>query len=495
MAKQTFTSLRFFLITTAYLALLFPILRAPIIGDDLINPFYIATINDDFKEALSYGFQSGTGHHFNFIGSTIGNFLNFLWLHFGALTNLPHLFFYALIKAVIFISLSLVTTLLAMKTIRHKNLEFLHFYALTCFFLAGSIQIHQIWSNDPVGNYPYSGFGSVVLGLCAIYRYILAIESSTPKNIFLAVFATFFAIFYYELNIALITCFLVIWVYREGFKLSWAQIPRFSTLILLPIIYIGVARYLTLDSVGNYSGVQVGNLLTWPKTALLGIASSFPVAAWPTSLKYIGSGVYLDVFSMFIPIIGFTYLSRLSISNLKVYFNLQKRMRPKKNLSFESHPEIVYGIVAYWLSSILILTSTVKYQSEISEVGQVYLFYASGLVAFTCAMIFFLNKSIGDLRVDRARLIVRISIFVFFLQIVVNTSLVNAAYSITAPSQRLISVYSKFSTDLERCQAWHNWAQGAWPDYYELAMSTGLDSSYRKFFEKPFCSNGTNPIL
>jgi uncharacterized membrane protein YvlD (DUF360 family) len=144
--------------------------------------------------------------------------------------------------------------------------------------------------------------------------------------------------------------------------------------------------------------------------------------------------------------------------------------------------------VIYWLGATFTQTSTEKVQLEAVRIGQVYNFYAVGVVCLAIVSIILL--SLVNWR--GVPVLVRTGLFTVVLlfgayQYVVNWNVMIQFNGVTSGSQNLLVAYAEMPPMEERCAALNSWKTMGWPEYYWLDMELGLNESYKIFHGEAFC--------
>jgi hypothetical protein len=473
------------------LVLTFPIMAAGIVGDDLINPFYqFYVTGSELAKVMSYGVEAGTSHHFNVIGTIVGTFHTHFWLVFGSWFGTSHILYYQITKFLM-ITFSLLAAAFFLKNLLNLGSDartsFTRIYLMVMIVFASTVQIHSLWSNDPVGNYPMSGFASVAIGflvLGILLRYAQNPQWLAAIVLTLSIIA---AILYYAINVALVVAIFVFFVLSKYLRVGYeAPVAQKAMIIGTPTVVTLLARIQTSEASANYGGATTGTLWGFFRALFNGSISSLPSSSWglvreliPNLLiNYWQLGLLgLGVFGI---VVSFSKIDT-SLSRAPIEVNLKEVLL------------IAIVLSSYSITSVAIQAATQKYQNELPEIGYVYNFYSVtsiSIAVFISALhfwLFFTHKIFGI--IIQAALI-----SMFAVQSVINWTVVNKLESVTSPSQNLISAFGSQSSNSERCLAWATWASGAWPDYYEEGMANGLSSASRFYYGIDFCDSGTRPI-
>lgn len=477
------------------LVVLYPIYTSPIIGDDLINPFVM--LNDSsfqLSKALSNGFSAGNQFHTNFIGQSLGHIIYFFWPYFDIATNFPHIVFYAILRLLVLVlcwySIYLVCSLYTSRVGIISNVRQISINSSLIF--SGTLQLHQIWSNDPVGNYPLTGYMSVGLSMFTLYYVFLNQSQRSVKVIAIGTLMVIVCLYYYEMNVSILPAIFLFLIFDCKLKVRDLDKLKLFFWVLFPAL-LWTASYLnSLEYKPLYGGTTRGSFTEIPGNFLISVFSGLPMGGWLLSAQYLPNASSFALIST----LFFTGFLFIVLNRVKFFqrVNAQSENKSSKNRSTDNSIAILGALFSYMCFCVMIISSTQKYQQEITLVGHVYSSYSavSVFIAIFCtikALAIQVSASLKRLNFIRSLLI----IFVV-MQFGINQSLSKVAFNMTNPSQTLVNSFSNRSTDLERCQAWHTWASGQWPDYYESSMGIALGNTFKELTGAPFCISGTNPI-
>jgi hypothetical protein len=485
MAKQF---LKYHLLSIILLTFfLLPILLAPIVADDLVNPFNIGRItNYSFWDGLALGFEDGTSHHMNLVGSTIGTFFFIFWLKVSAFFNFSHFTFYFILKFLIYLFVwSGVYNFLKIQ-LKRNGIDSLspRFLSLTSVIaFSGVLQLHQIWSNDPVGNYPLSGFASTGIALLAI-NFIIANENTSKwSSRLLGCLLVCSAVFYYEMNVGIFLALFILFNWREVF--SSRQFLNVLFWLVIPFLFFVLAWVNSRSLSGNYDGTSFGSIQRFPITFIISMLSSIPGLGWILSFRHLQISA-LDIFFIIACSVLFYFvIRRIDIDSL------QNRNQPKpRNVKQFGVLRSALPVLLYAAAANATIASTKKYQDEIRIVGQVYNSYASMtiLVSLLICLMLYKMKIKRKVFMIRGSLLFFVSIFLS-LQLVINYNLGNTSRFYSQKSVNLLEAFDSNSSELERCRTWDEWSKQNWPTYYRISMGLGLNASFKNYYGREFCSN------
>ena len=468
-----------------------PAIFAQPAGDDLTNPFYMFhETNGSFFGALKVGVEYGTGHKFDIIGQIVFVMHSWLWIQFDYFTGLNHMWFYAISKGVVFSLVLLAGTYWIHEILKKTHKEYSFWRILFLFSaLAGStVQIHNIWSNDPVANYPLSGYASAAFAFLVLGLLVKHQTSDSMRSLFLISIVVSIAILYYQINTALIPAIFIFWLMNSLTLIkskSYVQaFLRGACLSALPTIVVIYGTLLTSDKTADYGGTTIGSWSKFPKTTAIGLVGSLPGGGWNLSEKSIGS--------IFFPG-GMTVL--VGVILLFVMSSFVPEASPQAVEQGQRKTVFAYLLPGFifWLSVVSIQTMTSKYQNEILLIGQIYNFYSHGHI-FVAGVLTILFIEITRRSVRWSAIALSVSVSFGVIQFQINSQLVTVMRSGHYQSVELLDAFTTSVPDQVRCESWTNWASINWPEYYEQGMGAGYQQAFRTLYRQEFCSKGTDPI-
>jgi hypothetical protein len=468
-----------------------PAISAQPAGDDLINPFYMFfETNGSFFETFKLGIEYGTSHKFDVLGQIAFVVHSWLWIQFDFFTGLDHIWFYALSKGVIFAGVLLSATFWCQQIIRTLRLQISNWKLLFLVTaISGStVQMHNIWSNDPVANYPMSGYASAIFSFVVLGLLVRHKNSQSLMKFFLVSIWVSVAILYYQINIALLPAVFMFWLANSWLELKAKNplqpIMRAAALFLLPVVVVLYGTFLTSGKTDDYGGTTIGSWSTFPKTTAIGILGTLPGGGWNLSENSIGAILFPGWTTALVGVI---------LVGILLSF-VPRRVTDKSNsFDWKEAFKILLPGVAFWVAVVSIQTMTSKYQSEIVSVGQIYNFYSHGHIFIAGVVLIVL---LGLSSVSNRWTTVAVCVIAFFglTQFQINSQLKTVMRDGNTPSLRLLEAFDVSTSEKSRCEAWNNWASIGWPAYYEQGMAVGYQQAFETLYGKEFCSSGTDPI-
>ncbi len=460
-----------------------------------MNPFAeTADGGSGLINALRYGWTaSSEGINFRIIGSLIGSAFNWLWLTLSAKFGISLSTIYGALKFITFVlcAASVARFWWVASSQYGRGIRYRDALVMTSLALFGSIQIHALWSNDPVASYPLAGYGGTAVGFAVIAAAVFAAKRSTWRAYLGGTAIALASVLYYEINVgAVIGAGVVLaagcWLRRRDHRALVRDLGRSALFVGVPAAALLTGRLITGDNTANYGGTVV-RLAGWGRSMLLGIGGSLPGSAWRLSNRALGGQLRPPLFALVVA----TVL-------LVLVLWWARSARPSLVVGTESGTRtmrmaIVAATLAYGLFAVGIQTVTEKVQNEGQELGHVYTFYAvtSCVVALGLAV-----ATRGLLRPDRKRLrLLAAAAGVAFLvgQSTINWRLSNLMNDLFVPNRQLLDAFDADVSSGSRCQALATWAAGPWPAYYEDGMVNGLQDAYRYYFDEPFCDGFVPP--
>lgn len=469
-----------------------PQLLAPIMGDDLVNPFFNEFQTGGTVVGISGIVDSITeSGHINFLGVTLGSLHSLLWLRIDYFLGVPHWFFYSLSKLVVFqLTLHLISYLAHRICLSLQVfVPYLLVHSMVVVVFVSTSQISQLWSNDPVANYVLTGYPSAMIGILSIYLFCLYLHKGGSRLLFLSTIVATLGVLYYEINLVLIIVFLVLsissYLTHKGSVVN--LLIEIAKVISIPLVLIPPLVLSKSTNLMNYAGTTIQLGTDGLRSFLVGIFSGIPSAGWPQSF------LQLNKFGFDFGFLEFTIIGVLGCFLVSIYMRSKALDLKMPQLPNDSNAKgsprftklFTLSIMLYGIFSVVLQTGTQKYQLEITEIGDTYMFYAQLhlIIVFCLVVIFMKNLTLGKTLSKLLALV-----FVFgAIQITLNTNLVRAANTYVSASQVVISQFNASSSNEERCLSVENWNRNFWPQEYASSFLVGLDYSFTKFYGERFC--------
>jgi hypothetical protein len=468
-----------------------PVLLVPVQQDDLVfmladnaaSESYLGLIDSKFQQLLDLGrtnFLSAIGagtHHFLIwhLGSatglslsTVEQILSFLW--FAAATAAGAIF---------------ATAAFPRSSTASRAGAFSAAFFVLAAVVAGTIQPHSRWSNDPAVSYPAWGFGSATLA----FLYLAALFSSlrcnrvTPQRLVGLAVLGLATVFWYEMNWVLLGAAMVAYsvIFITARHRRRRNLASFTALVIIPAVALITTRaYLLAHATSSYAGTEPH----FGKDSIVaigrGLWGSLPAAAWPLSAVATHQAGFLSL--------GWRpFASALALLIVVAMVVRMAWLRPD-HTSAERVADVepswpawlpLVTVVLYWIGTVCVFALTAKYAQELYRLGTVYAFYAPALVVLGIMVFAVLRR--WSRRLPDRRLLVLVAAgtggFVA-VQCVLNWSLLDTQRSDMATASRLLSVADDPSaTEQERCAAIRRFSASSFPFYAYPSdwMSSNLD--------------------
>ena len=482
--------IRFFEFTAVLILLVIgmrPTLTTVVVADDLTGPFTMySEAGSSLWQNLKTGFNAASNGHFNYLGQTIGGFINWLWLRL-MLAGVRYSTIYFFTKLIIFTALVYVSAATAQSIARLWNLYVppLALRFLIAMTMISTFQLHLVWSNDPVASYPMSGYASVIFGLFAIWAATVFMRNSRSWfPTFMAPVVLLLSILYYEMNIALIPTIAVLAI---GYHLldpsrrksALPHLSKIAAVYCLPVIFVLLLQKLNAAASASYEGTEVSLTGNAIKTFGVLLISSLPFSSWHLGFDWVDQYPTAESSALLlIPLFILMLVPFRMINQKSDYFH-----QTIKKLFWIFPP-----LMTYWIFATLIQSATVKVQKEASRIGNVYNFYAVGstvfAIIFSIAVLVFLYSAKRTL----FKILFLIPLFVASgSQVFLNHAIQQQHFSMLPQTRNLLVSYSERLPIESRCHFLQVWLGMGWPVYYSNSMTTGLERSYQEKFKEPFC--------
>jgi hypothetical protein len=167
----------------------------------------------------------------------------------------------------------------------------------------------------------------------------------------------------------------------------------------------------------------------------------------------------------------------------------EPRAETERSTSVRPTLILVAALVTFWVSATAAHSVTLKTITEIQHPGQVYLFYAVGVVVVAVLIALLLTVVVRRARGGAVLMALTPVIGLFVLtQVALNMMVADAIernYPQNAPLVAL-STDGHASADV-RCAVLAAWVAEPWPQYYVDSVVEDLQENYDLEFGRPFC--------
>jgi hypothetical protein len=457
--------------------LFYPIAHTPMIADDLYIPFdQVDRGGTGFIDSLQFGWFVGYhGPSFRPNGAIFGAIHTWVSLELASKLRIDMTYLFGLTKIILLFLICYQLTAVLSKTVSAPT-YCPQLARLMIVITAITIQIHGIWSNDPVVSFPIAGLGSTLLGLTVIAKFSNDFSSLNYYKASIIGLIGVFAVCYYELTYGAVIGVSAAYILHRIFvERRISRQATFITLLLgFPASCAVIFGRLHASAVAqSYGGTTVGSATQIARTFYINAVSSLPGSGWGLSRTSLSGFPKLSYYSLVTLLVISIVLLKKQDVNI---------VRGKQQMWITFFP-----IVCYFLFANLLLAATTKIQMEVRAIGQVYTAYPVGMalcVMLVCLAIYASNCI--TFRTFRPLLIATLIVFAS-LQVCINHNLSGRLRSMAGPSRELVNNYSTGSSTAERCLIITNWMNGNWPEYYETGIFKGLNLASNHYYGRDYC--------
>lgn len=374
---------------------------------------------------------------------------------------------------------------------------FLTIYCAVAAVALATIQVHALWSQDPVISYPVASWFSVVLGMLLGAAVVRTWDSnssrrqSTTWSVVAMLIATI-GILHYEMMLAAVVAALVLSVFlalRGGVSdrplRMWLTLPY----VVVPIAVFVVTQLVRIRLPSEYSdgdsftyeGTQVGHRAWVIQAVVVGAAGHLPLANGKLTLQHTNS---ISGSSSFI---GLSLLAVAALLSL-LWFLARghsaevPRLRP---LLTSALPLLAF-VFTLTVLSVGIFAMTSKYQADMAtQFGWVYLYYATGFMALTSTLALILlwsTRQKAFFAVGMALLMMLTSV-----QVSLNLRSTEALIEERAWSARLIDALDTQTPLDERCELIAEFKELGGPEWFRVDGLEALQTAHKAIHGDPYC--------
>lgn len=475
------------------IVLLYPVLAAPVMADDLFNPYgQFDVAGPGFAAAVDFGWDGSTqGGSFRILGTVTGAVYNWLWLSSAAWLGLDPAVFFAVTKYFVLVLCAAAVGWCwgGLSEYCGRSIRFRTAFVWVSFMLFSTVQIHAMWSNDPVASYPLAGYGAAALGFVLIGAAARLARRRSPLGIALTALVALAGVLYYELNIgAVLASFGLLavawWQARRGRRSGAGSIAVAGFVIAgLPAASVLFGRTVTGEQSTSYAGTTI-RLSGAVSTFARGAITSLPGTAWHRSIDALGGrlGVVFFVFGTVALCLCAGWWWLTSGDDAEPTESTEPTL-----MSLLSVVSCVLAVAVSAAFALALQSVTIKVQDEAPGVGYVYTWYAmtSSAVALGLAVV---ARMLWVRRGGTAaRLALAVGVSVLFVQSTVNWRLTEQLVVDYGINLRLIGAFDDEVPAVQRCAALLRWQETAWPEYYEQGLTDGISEAFHFYFDEPFC--------
>ncbi|MDQ1627422.1 MAG: hypothetical protein QOI54_1166 [Actinomycetota bacterium] len=362
--------------------------------------------------------------------------------------------------------------------------------------VAGTVQIHSRWSQDPVVAYPAQGLGTAILGFLYLTSCLLALRDETigRKHGVRLLLLGLLLVFWYEMLWPLLLLMTVLAVLlprlrgeARGDHVRRDALTFWATSVLVPALVLALVRLLTRPT-GTYEGTQLTFGQAGVRSGIVGFLGTLPGASWPMSAKVTPFNLRQEPF--------FAAAAFAGLLAFGIYlFSSRRGEAVARQTRAGSGPLwqwwMPVALVAYfWLTSIGTVMFTVKYSAEVKDLGQTYLYYApallgSGILVYGAAL-WLRDRGV---RPGVATIALAVAPVLVTLQFAVNWSLLGVQRAELTPVSHVVQLAASGGPHDERCAAANALLSAQIPGYgYPVKeMLFSADKLYVRRTGEGFC--------
>jgi hypothetical protein len=477
--------------------LLRPALTTALLGDDFEAPF--ANLYDSgvgLFHSLQYAWQTSfvMGDRSRVVSGFVGHAFSWAWVWFCVTFGVSLSTFYAATKFLTYLicaaSVATFWWLVARRT--RRPIPWRVALVLVSMALFGSVQLHGLWSNDPVQSLPLVGFAVTTLGFAVLSVAVWTTERPTWRRFALGAAVSLIAVSYYELNVGAVLGAFVIFAaeaWRVRGRLREVAHYAAGTALFcgIPAAWLIIARYTAVGD--TYPGRQIGGNIG--RAFLDGLIGSLPGSAWHLETKYVGGTPAI-------------FLSAVIAALVAVATLIWVLRRTPPAASRSADPDGTRGpalvaaaaVAIFAVFAVALQTATLLFGGQVAGIGYVYTFYAVSATAvafgFAAGAWWLIGRPGRRWRV--ASLVAALLFGVFLVvQGSFNARLRDVTNSRLATNLAVYRTFAAGVPESERCAAIDAWAQAPWPAYYKEDVVLGSNLGYLAYFGQLFCANGPRP--
>jgi hypothetical protein len=351
------------------------------------------------------------------------------------------------------------------------------------------VQLHGLWSNDPVQELPLSGFAVTAIGFALLSIALWTAERPTWRRFALGAAVGLFAVSYYELTVgAVLGAFVILAAGAWRLRGRLRELARyaFGTAIFcgVPAAWLIFTRYTANDI---YPGRQIGGNIG--RAFVDGLIGSLPGSAWHLETKYVDGTPSISMSAVLAALVAVAML---------IYVARGAARAPTGS----AHPDrrragsmaAVASVAVFAVFAVALETSTLLFGGQVA--GVVYTFYAVSATAVAFAFAAGAWWLIGR-ETLRWKVVAGFAVVLFAAFLVVQGSFNARLRDVeNAELATNLAVYRTFAAGVpesQRCAAIGAWALAPWPPYYKQDVVLGTNLAYLTYFGVPFCAHGPQP--
>ncbi len=453
----------------------------PLVADDFIISVYSNYVIEDSWWQVTYGAfaQSLGGTHFTVLNALLSGYWLKIWLSLSQELHLNLHFGFWFAKVVVYAIWFFALRYFVFRTLHLKGDRIKIDFVLVLSF-ATVLQIHTLWSNDPVTNYVFAGFLPVAFAFVTLAKFFeYSLNPTFSKMLIVSIFSIA-SLLFYEINFAIVPVFILVAILELRSKVSFMY--KYALLRLTPAIFTVITfvllRTYTGKNANAYEGTTILFSFTSIKAFLINLAGAFPASTWPISSRL--EGLYFSVQLMFILVLLLSLVGYFH----KIY-DREKITKSSVSALVNKESIILCSLSIWGLGAIAIQSLTPKIQAEVNVIGKVYTSYATSASVMTILIASLILRKIDT----KNNITIAFFLLLAAAQISLNFALNSKIWDTMNPNVRLISVATTPTDSVTRCMALNQWLEVNWPPYYSAGTVRGLNVYSESINNEPFCES------
>ena len=375
---------------------------------------------------------------------------------------------------------------------RIGSLSALAIFALTSSSTIATIQLHALWSNDPVVSYPLAGWGTVAIGFAYLGLLPRFATMRGSRLIFGTLGAGLIAVaglLHYEMMIAAVVCGAILFV-PVFWRLStphrrWLRFATaYSGAVLLPLSVFLLVQLWRFTQPRDYNGTSLGYAALVLPVLKNGILSTLPLAGNQLSREF-GGGFQFSASWFALTFLGLVLLMVIAARDGRALSKLSTGSSATFAISM-----VAATLIFLTISSVAIFATSNKYQVEIGQtLGHVYLNYAFGVICISASIALIALVSISFIGV---RALVPFSVLLALIFFVTYTGSEGQFRKLEEQRRwvsSLLEAVEEPSSNADRCKLLEPLYAPEVPDWYRNSVIDGMTRASFASTGKPFCES------
>jgi hypothetical protein len=370
------------------------------------------------------------------------------------------------------------------------------YFSLISATVVATVQLHALWTYDPVLSYSVATWLTISLGLvylATLARLWSAERSALGRWAAAAIACGIVGVLTYEMMIAAVlagaiaVAILAFSRWRaEGLvrRLVWS-----ATALAIPFVTFAAAQWARSLWPSWYEGTQTGYTALILPVLIAGVIGSLPLASMQLAQSAAG-GISADVGAVLQTWFAVIVLGSLSFRILR---RGAQPNAPKKGANWWAVSALVLALGAFWVGSTLIFAVSAKYQYELgTTIGNTYLHYSVGILCVACLVTL---AALALAPLTRAYSVVGLVVIlmaVSAIQASANSSIARALDAKLGWTIPLVDALDGTVDDAARCRLGADLTGSGLPERQRIAIMNGLSDAYLARYGKEYCQEWVN---